>query len=98
MAVYIYTHTHTYVCIYTHLHINARVSWRVLSLCPYRHSCLCSRHSWVNIEPPGYRGSVVRGSAALQLYIYHSRIAHCARNRDGMPIGRKNAISAPPNA
>lgn len=38
-----------------------------------------------------------RGCATLQLYIYHTRIAHCARNRDGMPIGRKNAISASPN-
>lgn len=22
-------------------------------VCPYRHSCLCSQYSWVNIEPHG---------------------------------------------
>lgn len=30
----------------------------------------------------------------LQLYIYHGgTLQHCARNPDGMPIGRRNAVS-----
>lgn len=89
--------------IYTHLHINARVSQCILSrrcACIDVRVCAASTHSRVNIEPSGWKGRAVRGGggcAALQLYIYHSRIAHCARNRNGMPIGRKNAISAPSN-
>lgn len=29
----------------------------------------------------------------LQLYIYHAGIQHCARNPDGMPIGRRNVVT-----
>lgn len=60
------------------------------------HECRwCTQHSWVNIarakRVAARRGARVR--VGLQLYIYHAGIQHCARNPDGMPIGRRNVVT-----